>query len=60
MSGRRASWGSVAMVSKGVYRAEWRNENVPPFNTRKALDYYLGKLRRSGVDENTGLHRNQR
>ncbi len=28
--------------------------------TRKALDYYLGKLRRSGVDENTGLHRNQR
>ena len=28
--------------------------------TRKALDYYLDKLRRSGVDENTGLHRNQR
>lgn len=28
--------------------------------TKKALDYYLGKLRRSGVDENTGLHRNQR
>lgn len=25
--------------------------------TRKALDYYLGKLRRSGVDEDTGMHR---
>ncbi|WP_160327042.1 hypothetical protein [Tractidigestivibacter scatoligenes] len=28
--------------------------------TKKAIDYYLGKLRGSGVDENTGLHRNQR
>jgi hypothetical protein len=28
--------------------------------TKKAIDYYLGKLSGSGVDENTGLHRNQR
>ncbi|SES63671.1 hypothetical protein SAMN05216348_101246 [Olsenella sp. KH3B4] len=28
--------------------------------TKIAIDYYLGKLRGSGVDENTGLHRNQR
>lgn len=28
--------------------------------TKKAIDYYLGKLRGSGVDEKTGLHRNQR